>query len=592
MAMTPVLPKWDAGEETADDAHVMTRYKVYPCAAYREGDCCARSCFDYHSDGEMRRPVVDGQMQLLYWDAMCSFVEKGQPCPYGYGCQFAHTPEEREFHPGQFNLQNRPHAAEFSLRLNMHDGAIPQTEEEACAGSNSVYKRRFCAHYPKVDNCRRKEFCMFAHSREEIRAPLLTEGEESKSDLSNAFFINKFKIFWCPIGVQHDWQTCVYAHNYQDARRNPGIGYGPRPCPFWEKKDRAPSYEARCPNGFRCPYSHGAKEQLYHPRYFKTVVCWDFDQNCHGCPRDNLCAFYHRKKTQRQAGKDSTNYSKPLAAPSMRKLQPFFRSPPFFADEPEMRGTGRRNKRDSQHVRQVNMSPMMMVDCQMPYEMSPCGSPSNSMNGCSPMMMMGDPQQMPMMMYMPNNQCNNYMVCDSPTMYPQGSPHKGKFGAIDDAARSPTEQSTQPGSPLSGSMASPTHGTPFGSPLHQQDSNGMPFGGLFTMPVDKMGDGAMMPGMMMVPMFIDPTHQFEPPMRFDQGYGDVNSNQKQGGSFKITDHNVSLTSMATNSGSDPSLESSGSDADSDAHGRQAFQSQYLWTEAGTEEPVAVPSVTA
>jgi hypothetical protein len=30
---------------------------------------------------------------------------------------------------------------------------------------------------------------------------------------------------WCPIGAQHDWQTCAYAHTYQDARRKPSIGY-------------------------------------------------------------------------------------------------------------------------------------------------------------------------------------------------------------------------------------------------------------------------------------------------------------------------------------------------------------------------------
>ena len=33
------------------------------------------------------------------------------------------------------------------------------------------------------------------------------------------------EVFWCPIGLPHDWSVCVYAHNYQDARRNPAIGY-------------------------------------------------------------------------------------------------------------------------------------------------------------------------------------------------------------------------------------------------------------------------------------------------------------------------------------------------------------------------------
>ena len=120
-------------------------------------------------------------------------------------------------------------------------------------------------------------------------------------------------------------------------------------------------YGQRCPNGVLCPFSHGAKEQLYHPHYFKTVVCWDFthtkarrkrsfkllrdallfwrrriienktlflsvfvssDRKCNvknveekvpeeqtqgslsqeGCPRERLCAFYHRKRTQRKGG--------------------------------------------------------------------------------------------------------------------------------------------------------------------------------------------------------------------------------------------------------------------------------------------------
>merc|ERR1719446_1578140 len=148
-------------------------------------------------------------------------------------------------------------------------------------------------------------------------------------------------------------------------------------------------------------------------------------------------------------------------------------------------------------------------------------------NGMGPMMMM-DPQQMPMMMMpmMPHQNMGNYMVCDSPTNASmQGSPsHKdGK-----DDTRSPGQQSTQPGSPFSGSMASPMSTmsmTPFGSPM--QDPN-VPFGGLFTMPVDKMGE-TMMPGMMMVPMFVDPPH------RFGADFGDANSNAKgHGGNFKFT----------------------------------------------------------
>jgi hypothetical protein len=119
-----------------------------------------------------------------------------------------------------------------------------------------------------------------------------------------------FKTLWCPIGVQHDWQTCVYAHNYQDARRKVTIGYGPKPCPYWAKKDPNAEYSQRCPLGLRCPHAHGAKEQLYHPQYFRTVICRDLRAKC--CPRQKLCAFFHRRQERRKCPADNTDYNSPL----------------------------------------------------------------------------------------------------------------------------------------------------------------------------------------------------------------------------------------------------------------------------------------
>ena len=43
---------------------------------------------------------------------------------------------------------------------------------------------------------------------------------------------------------------------------------------FSELENSPTAPKERC-EGFRCPYAHGAKEQLYHPRYFRTVVCRD-----------------------------------------------------------------------------------------------------------------------------------------------------------------------------------------------------------------------------------------------------------------------------------------------------------------------------
>jgi len=162
--------------------------------------------------------------------------------------------------------------------------------------------------------CRRGSGCAFAHSREEARTPLLSREEEAQEPgaMTEHFFLHRFKTLWCPIGVTHDWQTCVYAHNYQDARRRVSIGYGPKPCPEWtkNKKDGSADYASRCSLGIFCPYAHGAKEQLYHPLYFRTVVCRDTRSKV--CPREQLCAFFHRNKERRKVAADQTNYSAPL----------------------------------------------------------------------------------------------------------------------------------------------------------------------------------------------------------------------------------------------------------------------------------------
>jgi hypothetical protein len=221
--------------------------------------------------------------------------------------------------------------AETDFAVRAPPDPIQQSKVGECAHGAMVYKHRFCASYPNIASCRRGDMCAFAHTRSEIRTPLLAEEEECQKHaaLTNEFFMFKFKTFWCPIGVQHDWQTCVYAHNYQDARRHPGIGYGPRPCPHWKRKETTLEYCQRCPLGVRCPFSHGAKEQLYHPAYFKTVTCQDWPNA--NCPRGNLCAFWHKRCQQRARPptvEEDYDYDSPLSEMQIETLQPDFVSPP------------------------------------------------------------------------------------------------------------------------------------------------------------------------------------------------------------------------------------------------------------------------
>merc|ERR1712032_1040187 len=123
-------------------------------------------------------------------------------------------------------------------------------------------------------------------------------------------------------------------HTYQDARRLPSIGYGPQPCPFWSKKETRASYAQRCPLGIRCAYSHGAKEQLYHPKYFRTVICRDLQVK--GCPRQKFCAFFHRRAERCSPPADDVDYSRPLPKgdlPSEWVTQ--YLAPPFFQETGE-----------------------------------------------------------------------------------------------------------------------------------------------------------------------------------------------------------------------------------------------------------------
>lgn len=383
------LPMWQEAGELGDHRQYIFHYHTIMCPQFANGYCprhkgsrsAPPQCFCYHFESQRRRPLVDALTgQLRYWDVLCEHVAEGHDCPCGDLCPFAHTREEISYHAAKYKTkfcndrdcrgqevccfahgesELRTHALErYSywsifgsgpggppggprLSNSGNDLALVTSLGPGMAGGRNatgalyhpkVYKHRFCASYPHVASCRRGDACAFAHSREEIRTPLLAGEEEDQraSALTNDFFMYRFKTLWCPVGVQHDWQTCVYAHNYQDARRHPGIGYGPRPCPYWKRKETALEYSQRCPLGVRCPFSHGAKEQLYHPAYFKTVTCQDWPNS--NCPRGKLCAFWHKRSQQRARPSSEDEFDYKLPIPENRledALQVDFLSPPF-----------------------------------------------------------------------------------------------------------------------------------------------------------------------------------------------------------------------------------------------------------------------
>eukprot|EP00929_Paragymnodinium_shiwhaense_P100422 TRINITY_DN6273_c0_g1_i1.p1 TRINITY_DN6273_c0_g1~~TRINITY_DN6273_c0_g1_i1.p1 ORF type:complete len:340 (+),score=32.44 TRINITY_DN6273_c0_g1_i1:43-1062(+) len=215
----------------------------------------------------------------------------GMPHYYGYP---SHMPASSAGGPPpDYHRRDRDRSRSRSPRPRM-----PHPVRKRADGKPGKF--RMCALFNSNKGCARGSDCRFAHSRDELdTSQLLTPDEENlvPDALTDEFWVYKFKCFWCPIGFQHKWMECPYAHNYQDARRDPRIGYGPKLCPTWKKSNQRDEYARRCPNGIRCPFAHGAKEHLYHPAMFRTGNCNDLKGN--RCPRGLFCAFYHDSHSQR-----------------------------------------------------------------------------------------------------------------------------------------------------------------------------------------------------------------------------------------------------------------------------------------------------
>ncbi|KAL8269799.1 hypothetical protein Esti_006278 [Eimeria stiedai] len=278
-----------------DGALNLSSFKVFPCRHKHSLSHDKKYCPFYHNFRDKRRfPVTYRAEQCEeHFDLDSSSLQ----CSKGDACDKSHNRHELLYHP-------------------------------------SIFKQRFCSSYATrngTERCGRGQFCAFAHSREEVRAPLFSVSEETNP--TTDFFMQHFKTVWCPYGVQHDWYTCVYAHTYQDCRRSPQVGYGSEPCPAWNKDVHSADYGRRCPHGTLCPYSHGSKEQLYHSSYYKTMPCMDYrarDRGGVSCPRGTLCAFYHEASERRWPVRVSVDYSVPLPPARNALLQPQFLRPPLF----------------------------------------------------------------------------------------------------------------------------------------------------------------------------------------------------------------------------------------------------------------------
>lgn len=217
-----------------------------------------KQCIFYHSLKDKRRSLD----KSFYSPELCPIAGYDKYCRDGDFCSKSHNQVEMFYHKEKF-------------------------------------KTKFCSFYSSsksikmVNNdCPYGTVCSFAHCEQEIRIELIHKLEKNED-----FYLYYFKTIVCPFDKSHDKSACSYAHNLQDYRRNPKrFIYDKKNCSKWDNKKTILSYLDGCCYGYNCKFSHGWKEQDFHPLTYKTTKCKYFKE---GCDKLEACPFYHKNEIRR-----------------------------------------------------------------------------------------------------------------------------------------------------------------------------------------------------------------------------------------------------------------------------------------------------
>lgn len=288
-ATTPTL---NAQTEKPTHYSYLKEFRVDACPLFKAHQCGQHrpyTCFHWHFANQRRRRSVrrrDGTFNYSP-DIYCTkYDENSGHCPDGDECPFLHRVAG--------DVERKYHLRYYKTALCVHP-----TDAKGLCLKNGIH-------------------CAFAHSPEDLRAPIFDIREIQQSsdtkggseildqkdrtsfvvedqiwqDQEHVLACYKTEICKKPPRLCRQGYACPFYHNNKDRRRPPGtFKYRSTPCPAAKAGDEWADPEG-CESGDPCQYCHTRTEQQFHPEIYKSTRCNDMLQ--HGyCPRGPFCAFAH-----------------------------------------------------------------------------------------------------------------------------------------------------------------------------------------------------------------------------------------------------------------------------------------------------------
>ena len=224
----------------------LNKYKTIRCE--KEVPCRnIKTCPYFHNGDDFRRDLS----KIPYTSELCQF---GKHCLIKMNCELSHNKYESNYHPEK-------------------------------------YKMKYCKHILEINRCKYGKFCYNAHNDQDLKIALLHTMRRDDD-----FFIFKFKTEFCPFQMEHNIKNCIYAHSWEDHRRDIlKSPYSNNICQRWFENPFG-KLEDRCSKGLNCPQCHGRYESDFHPLNFKKYPC-QFP-NC----SQKVCPFVHIEESMRFKG--------------------------------------------------------------------------------------------------------------------------------------------------------------------------------------------------------------------------------------------------------------------------------------------------